>query len=395
MVLLTLNGAGYLGLCHILLNGPGTASSDNCIFFPCLAADVRPTLPFSPLPRATSIFAVHLTATGAYTLLRQSIGDITNQGVELAVLSPLGQPPDDHTLSAEAPGMRVTTFLPHPALRPWVARYLALDADLPDPLEQTVAPSGGPVLVVLLEGTQRAGMLHGTLTPMPPAYLLGHLDRAALNALSGRLRSFMVQFTATGAYSLLSLSVRELTDKFADLGTVAGPDLREWASVLADAPDDRGRAVAADQVLLRRMLASSRRIDSSRPLATASAACELITKADGLIRVETLAAQLYTTPRTLLRHFEEAVGLSVRSATRVSRFLAARRYIDRHPVVPWSQVVFRFGYADQSHLIRDFQRYCGEPPSVFRARQDEARLLTLVGREAGSAEGAPTEEFDA
>ena len=291
--------------------------------------------------------------------------------------------------------MNVTTILPHPALRPHVARYITLDADFPSPLEQRVAPSGGPVLVVLLEGTQQAGTLHGPLTVMPPAYLLGHLDRAALNLLAGRIRSFMIHFTPTGVYSLLGLSVRELTDKHAGLGAVAGPDLREWAATLAEAPDDASRAVAADGVLLRRLLATPRRSPGRRALATATAACDLIANAEGCIRVEALAEQLYTTPRTLLRHFEEAVGISVRSATRISRFLATRRYLERNPTVPWSQVVFRFGYADQSHLIRDFQRYCGEPPSVFRARQNEARLLTLVGREAGPEPGSARGEPEA
>jgi AraC-like DNA-binding protein len=291
--------------------------------------------------------------------------------------------------------MRVTFLLPHPALRPHVARYIALDAHCPYPLEQRVAPSGGPVLVVLLEGRQQAGCLHGPLAPMPPAYLLGHLDRAALNVLAGRIRSFMIQFTPTGVYSLLGLSVRELTDKCAGLGAVAGPDLREWAATLAEAPDDAARAVAADGVLLRRLLATPRRAPGRRALATATVACGLIAEAEGCIRVEALAAQLYTTPRTLLRHFEEAVGIPVRSATRISRFLATRRYLERHPGAPWSEVVFRFGYSDQSHLIRDFQRYCGEPPSVFRARQNEARLLTLVGREAGPEPGSYPAEPDA
>lgn len=289
--------------------------------------------------------------------------------------------------------MRVTSLLPHPALRPHVVRYITLDADCPSPLEQRVAPSGGPVLVVLLEGRQQAGTLDGPLAVMPPAYLLGHLDRAALNVLEGRIQSFMIQFTPTGVYSLLGLSVRELTDKSAGLGAVAGPDLREWAERLAEAPDDAARAVATDGVLLRRLLATPRRAPGRRALATATAACDLIASAEGCIRVEALAAQLYTTPRTLRRHFEEAVGIPVRSATRISRFLTTRRYLERNPTVPWSQVVFRFGYSDQSHLIRDFRRYCGESPSVFRARQDEARLLTLVGREAlpepGSARGEP------
>lgn len=92
--------------------------------------------------------------------------------------------------------------------------------------------------------------------------------------------------------------------------------------------------------------------------------------------------------------FEQRVGLPVQAHARIVRFLSTRAYLDRHPAVPWGDVVFRFGYVDQSHLIRDFQRYYGEPPSVFRAQQHEARLITLVGRDPDTVHGGPVEPLD-
>jgi AraC-like DNA-binding protein len=290
--------------------------------------------------------------------------------------------------------MRLTTLLPHPTLRPYVLRYLVLEADFPAPFEQCVGPPGGPGLVVLLEGAQQAGMLGGTLDPMPPAYLLGRLDHAAYNVLAGQFRSFMVHFTATGAYPLLGLSVRELTNRAAEIGAVAGQDLRAWAAALAEAPDDTARAAATDRVLLARLGKTTPRPHATRALETATAALGLIARAEGRIGVGALARRLYTTPRTLLRHFEEAVGLPVRAHARLVRFLATRAYLDRHPDVPWSGVAYRFGYADQSHLVRDFRRYYGEPPSVFRARRHEARLVTLIGRLPDDALGGPAELRD-
>jgi hypothetical protein len=92
--------------------------------------------------------------------------------------------------------MHVTMLLPHPALQPYVLRYLALEADLRSRLEQYVSPPDGPVLIVLLEGTHQAGVLGGPLAPVPPAFLMGRYDHAALIVLVGRLRAFMIQFTA-------------------------------------------------------------------------------------------------------------------------------------------------------------------------------------------------------
>ncbi|MGI9174252.1 MAG: helix-turn-helix domain-containing protein [Rhodothermales bacterium] len=293
--------------------------------------------------------------------------------------------------------MRVTTLLPHPALRPHVVRYLSLEAHFPVPFEQRVGPGGGggAALGVLMGGTQRVAVPGGVLDTVPPAYLSGHLDRALPIELAGPVRVFIVHFTATGAYVLLGLCVRELTNHAADLGAFAGPDLRTWAAALAEAPDDAARAASTDRVLLARLLAASPKPHTTRVLETATAAAGLIAQAGGRIGVELLAKQLYTTSRTLLRHFEEVVGLPVQAHARIVRFLATRTYLDHHPDVPWSDVVFRFGYADQSHLIRDFQRYYGEPPSVFRAHQHEARLITLVGRDPDTVHGGPVEPLHA
>lgn len=275
--------------------------------------------------------------------------------------------------------MRTTTIQPHPALRPYINRYLTLDVDLPAPMEQCVGPSGGPVLVVLLEGAQEAGVLGGVLGPMPRAYLLGQLDRAALNRLHGRVRAFMVQFTTVGAYALFGLSVRTLTNQAIELGALSLPELTSAADALTDASDDAERAAAVDRTLLARLSSTSATAcGPDRTLDTVKAALQLIADARGQLPVSVLSQKLAVTPRTLLRHFDEAVGLPVRSYSRLVRFQSARRESVLRPTAAWSELAFRFNYVDQSHLIRDFHRYCGESPSAFRARQHQPRLMSLM-----------------
>ena len=292
--------------------------------------------------------------------------------------------------------MHVTTLLPHPALRPHVVRYISIVADLPVPFEQRVGPGGGggPALVVVMGGVQRVAVPGGVLDRVPSAYLAGHLDRALPTMLAGSIRVFIVHLTATGAYTLLGLSVRELTNGAADIEAFAGLDLRGWAAALAELPDDAARTASTDRVLLARLFRTSPKPHTTRVLETATAAAGLIAQAGGRTGVAALASRLNTTPRTLLRHFEEVVGLPVRAHARIVRFLSTRAYLDRHPDAPWGDVVFRFGYADQSHLVRDFQRYYGEPPSAFRAQQHEARLITLVGRDPDTVHGGPVEPLD-
>jgi AraC-like DNA-binding protein len=290
--------------------------------------------------------------------------------------------------------MRIEFLRPHPALRPYVVRYLALATDTVAAIDQHIGPAGGPALVVITRGTQMGAATRDALEKTPPAYLCGHLDRALLTVFAERCRSFIVHFTATGAYPLLGLSVRDLTNQVVEIAAVGGTDLQSWAAALAEAPNDAARAVATDRVLLARHNKLTLRPGSARVLETATAAASLIAQFDGRVRVGALARQLDLTPRTLLRHFEEAVGLPVQSQARIVRFLATRAHIDRHVDASWSEIAYRFGYVDQSHLVRDFRRYYGEPPSVFRARQHEARLITLVARLPEQSSDEPAESHD-
>lgn len=276
--------------------------------------------------------------------------------------------------------MHITSVLPHPALRPYIVRYLLATGDLPSTFEQCTGPAGGPAIVVLLEGTQWGASPGGVLDRFPPAYLCGQIDRALLTVLSRRVRVFAVHFTAIGAYVLLRLSVRELSNRVVDLGAVVGVGLHDWAGALQDAPDDSTLVATTDRALLAQLGTLRAKSWRDGVLETATAAVDLILARQGRIGVDDIARQLSTTPRTLLRHFTEVVGLPVRSYSKIVRFLAARAYLDRHPQVAWSDLAYRFNYADQSHLVRDFRHYYGEPPSVYRSRADEPRLITIVGR---------------
>jgi AraC-like DNA-binding protein len=62
-----------------------------------------------------------------------------------------------------------------------------------------------------------------------------------------------------------------------------------------------------------------------------------------------------------------AGGLSPKTVARLLRFADVRQRIERAPA-RWAQVAFDVGYADQSHLNRDFRQLAGTTPTDFVAR---------------------------
>jgi AraC-like DNA-binding protein len=81
--------------------------------------------------------------------------------------------------------------------------------------------------------------------------------------------------------------------------------------------------------------------------------------------VAELASAVGLTPRTLQRRFLEEVGMEPTLLRRILRFRTAFSLLERLPPGRWSRVAPRTGYFDQAHLIREFRRFAGAPPSVF------------------------------
>jgi hypothetical protein len=69
----------------------------------------------------------------------------------------------------------------------------------------------------------------------------------------------------------------------------------------------------------------------------------------------------------LLARFREQVGLPPKTVARLLRFADVRQRIERDPG-GWADIAFAAGYADQSHLIREFQQLAGTTPTDFVAR---------------------------
>ena len=148
----------------------------------------------------------------------------------------------------------------------------------------------------------------------------------------------------------------DLTGRIVPLGEFApGLESRLLDAVgpVADVPSRAARLSAA----LARIVADR------RPLPVA-AAVERLESGDGGT-LTALAGSVGLTPRTLQRRFRDEVGLDPTLLRRILRFRTAFRMLGRLPRGRWSRVASRAGYFDQAHLIREFRRFAGAPPSVF------------------------------
>lgn len=99
----------------------------------------------------------------------------------------------------------------------------------------------------------------------------------------------------------------------------------------------------------------------------------------GAVSVEALSQDAGYSDRYLRQLFTQYVGHSPKSLASIIRVQKALRYLEKRPDVPLSQVALHFGFSDQSHMNRDFNRYLHLTSGTVRENRN-----WLIRLQAGS-----------
>ena len=278
-------------------------------------------------------------------------------------------------------GMVVDEYVhgvPAQRLRPYVGFYSGYRQAGVAPARHRGLPS--PYLTLIFTMDEPL-VVAGHPDPRQPAgsypALLGGLHlRPALITHDGRQSGVQVAVRPLGCRALFGLPAAELAglDVTADdvLGAATVAEVRE--RVVA-APDWPARFAVLDEVLGRRL---------HEPAAPRIAyACHRLLRGD--VPVATVAAEVGWSGRHLTDRIRAEVGLRPKETARLARFDRARRAL--RPTGRLADVAARFGFADQSHLVREFRALAGCPPSQWLAEE-----FGFV--QAMAAAGAHDEAYD-
>ncbi|BCJ41616.1 AraC family transcriptional regulator [Actinoplanes ianthinogenes] len=216
---------------------------------------------------------------------------------------------------------------------------------------------------------------HPDARQAPGAYgaLLGGLHlRPATITHDGRQSGVQVALHPHGCRELLGLPAGDLAGLDVDLAAVLGDaPVAAIRERLCAAPDWPARFAILDAVFgsLRHARAARSHLalssgGSPHPARDGAERVGYVWAAlrrGGPVSIADLAAQVGWTPRHLTDRFRAELGLRPKEAARVARFDRARRAL--RPGVRLAALAAEHGYADQSHLVRDFQAFAGCAPS--------------------------------
>jgi AraC-like DNA-binding protein len=84
-----------------------------------------------------------------------------------------------------------------------------------------------------------------------------------------------------------------------------------------------------------------------------------------LTRVESLAAELAVSTRTLQRRFDALLGAGPKWVIQRRRMHDALAEITSGRAVDWTDLALRLGFADQAHFVNAFTAQVGRPPRAY------------------------------
>ncbi|MEU3409532.1 AraC family transcriptional regulator [Streptomyces sp. NPDC006670] len=265
---------------------------------------------------------------------------------------------DGEVTVSRAGGLRRAGRPLHPALRPYLCGRTGY-SHLAPPYQVRLVPTGHVIMTLSL--AEPFSQVRRLGTPGPGtgrigSAVVGMEDRPAWCVHPGGPQEVIrVEFTPLGAYRLLALPMRELTNQVVDLDDVLGPEAGVLVERLAAARGWAARFDLLDAVLLARLGRGP------EPAPEVEHAWRLLAGADGAVPIARLADEVGWSRGYLVRRFTEQVGLTPKTSARVLRFRRAAQLLAGGPV-DLARLAAGCGFYDQAHLTREFRALAGLTP---------------------------------
>lgn len=207
----------------------------------------------------------------------------------------------------------------------------------------TVLPDGCPEIVFHHGDPFRLGGL-----TQERALFAGQITSPIVLEPQAKVGVVGVRFEPAGAWALLRFDQRDAAGRVAPLADLAGP---LFVRRLEASENTRGLIATLESEFLRRMPPAA---DTLTQLAAAMR--------NGGLSNSAARAFFGRSERHWQRLFLERTGLAPKTMERLGRFRRAAALSASG--TPWVAVAADCGYADQSHLIRDYRQFAGAPPAA-------------------------------
>ncbi|MGH1384740.1 DUF6597 domain-containing transcriptional factor [Kordia sp.] len=232
---------------------------------------------------------------------------------------------------------------------------------MPDHSIERVVPTGHLFIIFELDGFERNTFNNETLQPngnYKNVWISGmHKNHLTISAHQDS-EMFVIQFKTNGAYPFIKTPIHELNNKVIDGQEFFGDDILDLRTQIIEETEIADKFTKAENWLLNKF-----EIKKTAPIEVSNVLSQLQIKP--VSETTTIISSYPNSQKHLINQFKKYFGLTPKVFHRIFRFNEILKQIHNKQHLKWSQITYEFGYADQSHFIKEFKEFSGFNPQEF------------------------------
>jgi AraC-like DNA-binding protein len=259
-------------------------------------------------------------------------------------------------------------ILPSKELIPFIKHYLFLESSGVDIKQLRLFSDGNTGIVFSLENHLSLGQKDNLpLESLPNSFLYGQITEFKDIFLLHDTRLIIVVFQPDGIHKLLGLSANELQNLIVRTEDIFGPDGLRLAERLFEknTTEEKIRILNGFfvELIVRQTLKSDIII---------SPALDFIFRNKGIVTLSELVKFTGYTERHIERKFLETIGMTPKRFINIVKLHNFLKHLnDNRANETLTQIAYEAGYADQSHLIKEFKKHTGMTPGVYNDKSEK------------------------
>lgn len=239
--------------------------------------------------------------------------------------------------------------------------------------QQCCLPNGLTELIINLTPQHRHfGELQGNWMTFPNAYVVGVMSEPVYWSMEAGTQIMSITLKPEAFMTLFNRSISEIADTIAEMDVFFGDLLGDLVAHIRQAPNHESRKDLIVQYFRKRQAVQEAR----QPYFFQ--ALEQIRASSDLPSMEDICEQVLVGKRQLQRAFQDNLGISLKTYGRIIRFTKVYEFIYKNPQRKLTEIAHEFGYADQSHFIREFKEFTGDNPTSFISGYDHQPRMPLA-----------------
>jgi AraC-like DNA-binding protein len=268
--------------------------------------------------------------------------------------------------------MRYQKFEPAPELFPFVECYFVWEGEAKESFDVQSPPNSFNAMVFNYADPHEAYQNGGPRMSVPKAFVSGQFTSNYHLVLKSKIGMVGIVFRPSALHNFFGIRMSQLVNSRMALELLIPEEAESLWSNVKTGKTDKDRVTLLEEYV-RSLLPIAR-----GRLSVIDEAVELIDSHKGSVSVETVAGQLKISRRYMEKKFLEKVGVSPKFYARIKRFVNLSKEVAYNEKFDWQDIVFEYGFHDQSHLVKEFMEFNQMNPSEYHLKHNE--LIRFVKR---------------